>query len=316
MISGFVHHTKVPTWVRYVSVSIDIVALTLYNASDTFFNAAMTPVSTATLLLYPLLILLAALRMDRVLVAYATLSSLVAMNLLWLAAWPHFDPAMIPRLASADPLGEVYRSLYVLGFGVIVSFMPRTIRRLLETQNQVLNRERNARVMARRDQLTGLANRTGLEEGLAVALSLSDRTGMGTALIFIDLDSFKPVNDQWGHQVGDDVLIRTARRIEENLRGSDFAARIGGDEFVVVAQAVDDPQAAMILAERILEAIRQPYLIGDQTISLGASLGVALYPDEAGDAIKLLELADQAMYRIKHGQKNGVARAGADQPFG
>ncbi|WP_295441168.1 diguanylate cyclase [uncultured Thiodictyon sp.] len=153
--------------------------------------------------------------------------------------------------------------------------------------------------MAHHDALTDLPNRSLFFEQVAQALERARRHGNRLALLFIDLDKFKPINDSCGHAVGDLVLQVAAKRITGRLRAADTVGRIGGDEFVVLLTDVQDDQGAMEVAEGIGEALRQPIILDDKTLSISSSIGMAYYPDHGSDAIELARHADEAMYQAK-----------------
>ena len=152
------------------------------------------------------------------------------------------------------------------------------------------------------DMLTGLPNRRLLHESLPAAMQRADRTGKSLALFFLDLDRFKHVNDTLGHEAGDRVLCEFAQRIRSSVRAVDTVARLAGDEFVVVAEALSNPEAdALYVAGKILRSAAAPYRLGAHSEQLSSSIGVALYAPASGiSADELLLRADQAMYRSKH----------------
>jgi diguanylate cyclase (GGDEF)-like protein/PAS domain S-box-containing protein len=154
------------------------------------------------------------------------------------------------------------------------------------------------------DQLTGLANRTLLSDRLQAAIRHSERSGGELALLFIDLDGFKPINDAHGHDAGDAVLETLGRRLQAVLRGSDTAARIGGDEFVILAEGTHGREDAVLIAEKVLQEINSPITWHGSPLGVGASIGIALYPQHAQDADTLLTSADNAMYSAKQRGKN------------
>jgi diguanylate cyclase (GGDEF)-like protein/PAS domain S-box-containing protein len=162
---------------------------------------------------------------------------------------------------------------------------------------------------AHRDPLTGLANRMALVEEIDRAVAAGSRSGTHTAVLLVDLDDFKLVNDALGHAVGDEVLTRAARRIEACVRGSDLVARHGGDEFVIVLRDVERSDDPVQLAERIVQAFRDPLVAGSTTLATTASVGVALAePEDPGkDAHDLIREADTAMYVAKNAGRDGVA---------
>ena len=169
-------------------------------------------------------------------------------------------------------------------------------------------REQKLHELAHHDALTGLPNRLLFSDRLSQALFQGDRRGKGFAVLYIDLDNFKPINDRWGHDQGDLVLKEVARRLLGCLRKEDTAARLGGDEFAVILG--EDRVGAAVVAAKILVAIAAP-LIGPKRKplgqKLGVSIGISVYPDDGTTAIELLEHADEAMYSVKHGAKNTFA---------
>jgi len=170
--------------------------------------------------------------------------------------------------------------------------------------------ERTLEQQATTDQLTGLPNRRSLLQSLPKAMRRAQRSGRPLALIFLDLDGFKSVNDNFGHEAGDHVLIEFARRLRGAVRETDTPARLAGDEFVVILEGlVAGEDDAARVAEKVLVASRVPYEIGEgQWLPLSASLGVSVYsPDEKISAEDLLARSDEAMYRSKHGGKGRVS---------
>jgi diguanylate cyclase (GGDEF)-like protein/PAS domain S-box-containing protein len=175
--------------------------------------------------------------------------------------------------------------------------------------------EDNIRRLARFDTLTGLANRASLYEHVDHAIARSRRNNHPFAVLFIDLDRFKDVNDAFGHATGDDVLRSMAQRLQAAIRARDSAARIGGDEFVVVAEEFERPEVVAEFATRLLDALAEPVLLRGQECRVGASIGIALYPADGEDAQTLLKRADVAMYRAKEAGRNAFAFfAGHDAP--
>jgi diguanylate cyclase (GGDEF)-like protein len=154
------------------------------------------------------------------------------------------------------------------------------------------------------DLLTGLANRRGLQARAAHAIAAAQRNGRPLALLFIDLDHFKQVNDSLGHHAGDELLRETAARLRSCVRGSDIVARQSGDEFVVVLSEVQRPQDAALVAHKILEALQQPVPIGMQQAQVACSIGIALLSESCNDLEQLTRAADTAMYAAKQGGRN------------
>ena len=158
--------------------------------------------------------------------------------------------------------------------------------------------------MAHHDALTGLNNRLSLEDLLEQALAQASREGGIVAVLFIDMDRFKQINDTLGHDVGDLLLIEVARRLRATVRESDIVARIGGDEFVVVLTALHDPIMAAGVAAKIVEALGRPYRLGSHEAHSSPSVGVSLFPDDGQEAEALLKCADTAMYHAKERGRN------------
>ena len=154
------------------------------------------------------------------------------------------------------------------------------------------------------DKLTGLPNRSLLGDRIVQTIARDQREPSPFALLFIDLDGFKVINDHLGHQVGDDVLLEVARRMQQGTRSMDTVARIGGDEFVVLLQGVHEAEQAALTGYKLISAIREPLQVQDQTCQLGASVGLSLYPTDATNLEALLDIADVAMYRAKRAGGN------------
>ncbi len=155
--------------------------------------------------------------------------------------------------------------------------------------------------LAQHDALTDLPNRTLLMDRLSQTVRFAQRSGACFALLFVDLDDFKTVNDTLGHAVGDALLQGVADRLVSALRGSDTVARLGGDEFVVVLSHVDGPGDAEEVAQKLLAVLSEPHVIGGQRLVVTPSIGIAVYPRDGADAATLLENADRAMYLAKSG---------------
>ncbi|MCV2883900.1 EAL domain-containing protein [Aestuariibacter sp. AA17] len=154
--------------------------------------------------------------------------------------------------------------------------------------------------MAYRDELTGLANRALFNQLLEHEISQSLRDKKRFALLFIDLDKFKEVNDSLGHDGGDSLLCVLADRMRKTLRKSDVVARLGGDEFVVIMHDVKDSDTMANVVEKVIRQVKKPVSLGHQTVQVGCSVGISIFPDNGVDAQRLMHHADVAMYRAKH----------------
>jgi len=166
--------------------------------------------------------------------------------------------------------------------------------------------EENMQHMAQYDALTHLPNRALFNDRLKQAIAAAQRNKVRLALMFIDLDKFKPVNDTYGHGVGDLLLKDVALRIQDCLRDSDTAARIGGDEFVILLPAIETEQDASKVGEKILHALNRPFELAGHTLKIGSSIGVAVYPQHGKDEKLLVKSADIAMYHAKKNGRNNV----------
>ncbi|MCX7961428.1 MAG: EAL domain-containing protein [Burkholderiales bacterium] len=165
--------------------------------------------------------------------------------------------------------------------------------------------EERAQHLADHDALTGLPNRRLLEDRLSQAIARADRTQKPTAVMFVDLDHFKAINDTLGHAVGDRVLKEVAERLVRQLRVGDTVCRLGGDEVVVVLPEVTRASDAAGVAQKILETVAQPYRIDDRELQLAASIGISVFPDDGADAETLIRNADAAMYHAKETGRGG-----------
>lgn len=158
--------------------------------------------------------------------------------------------------------------------------------------------------LAHRDPLTGLANRLSFQLQAEPSVALARRQNNRLALMFIDLDGFKQVNDENGHEAGDVLLQHVAQRLGEAFRQADMVARFGGDEFVVLLTDVRDREKCAALANKLIARLSEPYRIGERTFVIGASIGIAFFPDDAEDIESLIAQADAAMYDAKRAGRN------------
>ncbi|MBI4998992.1 MAG: diguanylate cyclase [Rhodocyclales bacterium] len=225
----------------------------------------------------------------------------------------HHDKAffqqMFDTIAREDHwLGEIWNRTKAGGISVVLM----TISAVRDTAGELTHyvgvftditrkkeSERRLEHLAHHDALTDLPNRSLFRDRLHQAIRKADRDGQALALLFIDLDRFKEVNDSLGHVAGDRLLVEAARRIAACVRNSDTVARLGGDEFTVVLQDVEDGDSAAGIAREVIDALAAPFDLGQEMVSLSASIGIALCPDDAEDPDALTDAADQAMYDAK-----------------
>jgi diguanylate cyclase (GGDEF)-like protein len=203
------------------------------------------------------------------------------------------DGTLYPKWMSASVVRDAEGRI----IHYVASFTDITARKQAEAQISRL---------AYHDALTGLINRFSLQSQLEQALSMARREQRALAVIFLDLDRFKTINDTMGHAMGDQLLMEVAHRLRENVRDSDIVARLGGDEFVVVLTEVDDATAAARVADKLLQALSRRYRIGEHELHSTTSIGLAFYPDDGEDGETLMKNADAAMYHAKSLGRNNV----------
>ena len=229
--------------------------------------------------------------------------------------WPADDAARIDRQDEAawESGGTLFSDEHVLntpgkGQRIVTSKRltlrsldgaPKYLLTVIEDVTERKQSERRIAHLAHHDALTGLANRVLFREQLEQSLKRLRSHGGRLALLYLDLDRFKGINDTLGHPVGDELLKDVAKRLRDCIGESDFVARLGGDEFAIVRDAFDTPDDVTALVTRILETMKAPYEIGGHHLVTEATIGVALAPDDAADPDELLKNADLAMYRAK-----------------
>jgi diguanylate cyclase (GGDEF)-like protein len=182
----------------------------------------------------------------------------------------------------------------------------------LAKANESLKRELTQRKQAEEklarhayyDNLTDLPNRRLFRSHLRQALTLARRNQRSLAVLFVDLDHFKTINDSWGHAVGDRLLQGAAKWLKSCLRASDVVARLGGDEFIILLPEIAQVEDATTVAKKLLSALRKPFRVEGREIFTSASIGISLYPDDGDDAEILMKKADQAMYCVKQDGRN------------
>lgn len=191
-----------------------------------------------------------------------------------------------------DEIGDLAR-----GFDEMQARIASTMAELDASRNHLAH-------MARHDTLTGLPNRAVFIDRLEHAILSAKRNGGCLAVLFVDMDRFKHVNDTHGHAVGDDALVQSARLLQSAVREVDTVARWGGDEFVILLEAMDQEHEARRVAQALLDRFSRRMQVGDHSIDLGVSIGISLYPRDAFDAAELIQRADEAMYLSKHRDGN------------
>lgn len=188
---------------------------------------------------------------------------------------------------------------------VLLQYLCLISAALLQFQKRLLDAELNALELAYHDPLTGLNNQRYMTTLFEQALILANRPHQMLAVLYIDLDNFKPINDTAGHQVGDEVLKIIAKRLSQHTRSTDICARMGGDEFVVIATQLETEEQVYQVATKLLQQCCDAVDINNQQYRLGASIGISIYPQHGNDLSQLLKNADHAMYDVKKNGKSG-----------
>lgn len=196
-----------------------------------------------------------------------------------------------------DGLVYQYQCVVLPDGGRMLTYFDITRHR--KTQDLLEKTLEEVHTLANHDPLTGLPNLRMIQERSFSTLSISERKGWMAAIMFIDLDGFKGVNDTYGHLAGDLVLKTVAERLVNNVRKADIVGRLGGDEFLVIQTEVHDNTAAACVAEKILRQLAEPFALGGNTIRIGASIGIAIFPTQGSSLNDLIKLADRAMYEAK-----------------
>lgn len=192
----------------------------------------------------------------------------------------------------------------MLGITVVAYGFQKASKRLQRLLNTANNASIQFESMAHTDKLTGLPNRTRFSAELSIASNAADTLNTRIAVLFIDLNKFKPINDKYGHDGGDMLLKAVGERIKSSTRQSDLLCRWGGDEFLIIQTGFEDVQAPVDLSNRILRSLELPFNIHDNHIELGAAIGYAIYPDDAENTVDLVKRADIAMYNAKNSGAN------------
>jgi diguanylate cyclase (GGDEF)-like protein len=195
-----------------------------------------------------------------------------------------------------------------------IGLLTKSANALLDTAEKAINeiqvQHDQMKMMATHDSLTELPTMRLAADRLQVAISSARRTNEQVALLFLDLDAFKAVNDTFGHDAGDALLQEVAQRLRKSIRDEDTAARIGGDEFLVILSGLQGRSAAATVAEKIVAAVSLPVAFAGHSLRVGASIGIALFPEHGVSMEALRQAADCAMYRVKKAGKNGFVFAG------
>lgn len=200
--------------------------------------------------------------------------------------------------------------LAVVVITIILFFGYRRIVYLFEHAAEMQNQAHVLQQQVMLDALTKIPNRRGFEECVQNHFALAQRTGMPFSVFYLDLDGFKAINDEQGHEAGDQALIAATNRFKSTMRESDVIARLGGDEFALVAHNAADREQLLMLAQRLIQALEKPIAVSGGEVKLGVSIGIASYPAHGASMEDLLVAADTAMYQAKHKGKNRACFSG------
>lgn len=201
--------------------------------------------------------------------------------------------------------GVMYTLIQVNLANVVQLSLAYTFISFKEKYAQVSDRVKSIEKVAYKDSLTSLPNRLALHEKLNYFITQATLDNTKLAILFIDLDNFKFVNDTLGHEAGDLLLIKVAQHLQNTARQNDFVGRISGDEFVLIAQDIESWEAAQFLAQRLQASFVNPFSIAEQSLTITASIGISLFPDHGQNTKTLLKHSDSAMYYVKNSGKNG-----------
>ncbi|HEY7746802.1 MAG TPA: diguanylate cyclase, partial [Desulfuromonadales bacterium] len=175
---------------------------------------------------------------------------------------------------------------------------------LRQSKSELIARQKDLDYLSYHDPLTGLPNRLLLQDRLQHALAKARRAGSEAALLFLDLDRFKNINDTLGHEVGDRILCEVAKRLRGLVRETDTLARFGGDEFIVLLEEIQEPKIAVRIARQVIDALATPIEVEQELFHLGGSIGISLFPHNGEDAETLLKCGEVAMYQAKEKGRN------------
>jgi diguanylate cyclase (GGDEF)-like protein len=241
------------------------------------------------------------------LVIWQTIARLITVPIHFLSKQLHqITPGTDARISSMSSKQDDEIAQLVHDVNHLLGVVEVTLNEEREQQQLIKEMKQKYQHLAHHDMLTGLPNRSLLTDRLNQMLAQARRSTSQGALIYMDLDRFKPVNDTLGHDVGDLVLKEIAQRLLASVRESDTIARIGGDEFVVLLPSIESRQDASTVAEKIRAALALPFLASGHTINIGCSVGIAVYPEHGADEISLMKNADVAMYQAKQNGRNNV----------
>ncbi|MBS0198892.1 MAG: GGDEF domain-containing protein [Proteobacteria bacterium] len=299
LLAGLVRFFNLPLrlrgfWIAMLAVQALVLAVWVADASPLLRDAGVAAFNAVVLACVAWIACRKRDALDaRLLLVTSVASALLALH--WASAF-----LVIDRVPGWFTPAFVMGTLLVL-----VQYFSLLAAVLLSFQNRLLASESRALDMAFQDPLTGLSNQRYMSTLFENALMLANRPHQLVAVVYIDIDHFKPVNDRAGHRVGDEVLKLMAARLKRATRSTDICARVGGDEFVVICTQLEHEDHVHGIAEKLLREFTMPVEVEGRQYQLGASIGISLYPLHGDSLTELVELADKAMYRMKREGKGG-----------
>lgn len=304
IVGIIIHRYKPLKVIGYITITLNVLSLTVYNYLDIINNSMFLTVTSATILLYPILIFLASLRLNRKLIIYSTLLCIIAMDGLYIYFYIFFNLDITTVGISTDWLSQIYRSIYILLIGYMIYTLPKTMHRILSKQEELRQEKFYHQIKAERDPLTSLFNRYYLESYFKTFKDMNDKEHFKYALLYIDLNDFKQINDTYGHDFGDFVLKSVAKDLQTAVSKDDVVIRLGGDELIILSKLKPESETTEELIQRVSEKIIRPRSFNDITLVVKSSIGAAIYPDDATTLDELLKKADREMYTIKKQKKH------------
>jgi diguanylate cyclase (GGDEF)-like protein len=318
------HRRNPPGWVQYLSAAtlllwIGIAIFHLYGLNALYASGSFGSISIPTICCF--IVLSSGVLLSRPSLGFMALftnsrfGGIAARRLIpaallipvcfgWLLVWSRLNGAVDIRVGAAAQA----ISFFII-FVLLIAWTSRSILRLerlvLMKQHERMQALERAAHLAHYDVLTNLPNRALLRERMQSAIKLAARKHGKVALLFLDLDRFKPVNDTYGHETGDQVLVEVAARLLQSVRDTDTVSRQGGDEFVILLQDIVDVDDIARIASTVLTSIERPFVVNGSELFLAGSIGISIYPNDGEDIQLLIDHADAAMYYAKSlGRKN------------
>ncbi len=240
----------------------------------------------------------------RIVLAFSAIAVLLAALLARAVTGPLDQMVHAVKRFAAEPARQPLPIARQDEIGVLARSFDEMQQQIQLQMSTLQNKQRELDHLASHDALTGLPNRRVFLDRVEHALARARRAELQMAILFVDLDHFKEINDNLGHAVGDVMLLAVSDRLRATVRAADTVARLGGDEFIILVEDVDSVEAVALIARKIIESLATPLSYREQELTVGASIGIALYPHDGCTTTEIVASADQAMYRAKIGGRN------------